>query len=85
MAGVLDPLISPVQLNMKVLFQQSCKENVGWNDELEGPLKGAVLRDNARGNNFPVVRAVWVKHRTFNGRIYKGNVISKYPLASNTE
>ena len=30
------------------------------------PFKGAVLRDNARGNNFAVVRVVWVKHRTFN-------------------
>ena len=41
MAGVFDPLglISPVQLSMKVLFQQLCKENVGWDDELEGPLK----------------------------------------------
>ena len=54
-------------------------------------LQGAVLQDNARGNNFAVVRVVWVKHRTFNGRFYKGNVASKYPLdhriqkTSNTE
>ena len=48
-------------------------------------LKGAVLRDNTRGSNFAVVRVVWVKHQTFNGRFYKGNVASKYPLASNTE
>ena len=34
-------------------------------------LKGAVLRDNARGNNFVVVRVVWVKHRTFNGRFIR--------------
>ena len=49
------------------------------------PFKGAVLRDNARGNNFAVARVVWVKHRTFNGGFYKGNIASKYSLASNTE
>lgn len=32
MAGVFDPLglISQVQLSMKVLFQQLCKENFKW-------------------------------------------------------
>ena len=54
-------------------------------DSLSSIVKGAVLPDNACGNNFAVVRVVWVKHQTFNGRFYKGNVASKYPLASNTE
>ena len=37
LAGVFDPLglISPLQVGVKVLFQQLCKEKVGWDDEIE--------------------------------------------------
>ena len=42
LAGVFDPLglISPFQvLFVKVLFQQLCKEKVGWDDEIEKTFK----------------------------------------------
>ena len=41
LASMFDPvgLISPVIVCMKMLFQDVCRENLGWDDELEGKAK----------------------------------------------
>ena len=38
LAGVFDPLgmISPIQVSMKLLFQQLCSQNVDWDEEVTG-------------------------------------------------
>ena len=41
LVGVFDPLgiLSPMQVTMKLLFQQLCSQNVGWNEEITGDYK----------------------------------------------
>ncbi len=41
LTGVFDPLgvISPIQVSMKILFQQLCKEKLEWDDEISEDLR----------------------------------------------
>ena len=41
LASMFDPLgiISPVIVRMKMLFQELCRDSIGWNDELNGEAK----------------------------------------------
>ena len=44
LAGVFDPLglISPITLSAKVMFQESCRLKIGWDDQLDGDIRKGV-------------------------------------------
>ena len=44
LAGIFDPLgiIGPVTITAKILFQEACREKIGWDDPLDGSIKKVV-------------------------------------------
>ena len=58
-AKVFDPigLVTPFTVNMKILFQSLCTENVNWDDDLEGE---ALLKWNKLVNELHALNNVRV-------------------------
>ena len=64
LASMFDPLgiISPVIVYMKMLFQELCRDSIGWNDELKAELKkkwSDWIVDLSRINGIAISRCIY--------------------------